>query len=197
MPSTGSTTANSARRGRKRWRSTPSPAPPARRIGKSRSLRGSKSTSRKADGAAEAAPEEAEGGPATGRHRSRRGRAAASSGREAEAGHLDQPLPLVPDPQRGRRSRRSARTCPQRSPRRPPARLLAAPLAGPRRAEDRARMTRPRAIFTLAMLGIVLLLAALAIGGALGAGSTQHTCETIHWQGRQCEALRSGRSSAP
>jgi hypothetical protein len=52
-------------------------------------------------------------------------------------------------------------------------------------------MSVARAVTVLALGAIVLLLVVLAIaGGIFGAGSQQHTCETIHWRGAQCEALR-------
>jgi hypothetical protein len=51
-------------------------------------------------------------------------------------------------------------------------------------------MSLPRAVFTLAIGAIILVIVVLAIAGALGAGSQQGTCEAIHWRGAQCEALR-------
>lgn len=52
-------------------------------------------------------------------------------------------------------------------------------------------MSLARAVTFLSIGVIVLLLVVLAIlGSVFGVGSRQQTCEAIHWQGAQCEALR-------
>lgn len=53
-------------------------------------------------------------------------------------------------------------------------------------------MSLARAVTILSIGLIVLVVVVLAIAGALGAGSQRDTCESIHWRGAQCEALRGG-----
>lgn len=52
-------------------------------------------------------------------------------------------------------------------------------------------MSVARAVTFLCLAAILVVLVVLAVaGGIFGAGSQQGTCEAIHWQGAQCEALR-------
>lgn len=52
-------------------------------------------------------------------------------------------------------------------------------------------MSLARAVTFLSVGLIILIVAVLMIlGSVFGVGSQQHTCETIHWRGAQCEALR-------
>ena len=55
-------------------------------------------------------------------------------------------------------------------------------------------MSLARAVTFLCLAAILAVLAVLAAaGGWFGLGSQTHTCETIHWRGAQCEALRESR----
>lgn len=52
-------------------------------------------------------------------------------------------------------------------------------------------MSLARAVTFLCLAAILVVLAVLAAaGGWFGLGSTEQTCEAIHWRGSQCEALR-------